>query len=72
LLAGRPKLLDRRKDGRRQRCPLANNLAANAADLVKAVHGVNVVEDGHRVKIGMAAARPPRPVNETFTPASHF
>jgi len=27
-----------RKDGRSQRCALANNLAANAADMVKAVH----------------------------------
>jgi hypothetical protein len=29
----------RRKDGRSQRGALANNLAANAADMVKAVHG---------------------------------
>jgi hypothetical protein len=27
-----------RKDGRSQRCALANNLAANAGSLVKAVH----------------------------------
>jgi hypothetical protein len=35
---GRPELSNLRKDGRSQRCALANNLAANAADMVKAVH----------------------------------
>ena len=38
-LAGRLDDLDRRKDGRSQRFALANNLPANAASLVKAVHG---------------------------------
>src|SRR6187551_1589351 len=37
-LAGRPKLSIRRTDGRSQRRSLANNLAANAADMVEAVH----------------------------------
>ena len=38
LLAGRPKLSIRRTDGRSQRRSLANNLAANAADMVEAAH----------------------------------
>jgi hypothetical protein len=37
-LAGRPALSNLRKDGRSQRGALANNLAANTADRVKAVH----------------------------------
>jgi hypothetical protein len=41
LLAGRPLVSKRRKDGRSQRLSLANNLPANAADVVKAVHGAH-------------------------------
>src|SRR6187551_1353638 len=37
-LAGRPKLSIRRTDGRSQRGLLADNLAANAADMVEAAH----------------------------------
>jgi hypothetical protein len=38
-----------RIDGRSQRCALANNLAANAADMVKAVHqGGTMLELGAR------------------------
>jgi len=40
LLAGRPKISMRRTDGRSQRMSLADNLQANAADVVKAVHAV--------------------------------
>jgi len=51
LLAGRPLVSKRRKDGRSQRMSLANNRAANAADRVKAaVHGRTMGEDGHHVK----------------------
>jgi len=32
-----------RKDGRSQRGALANNLRANAADMVKAVHGGTMI-----------------------------
>jgi hypothetical protein len=32
-----------RKDGRSQRDALANNLRANAADMVKAVHGGTMI-----------------------------
>src|SRR5215475_14304599 len=39
LLAGRPRISIERIDGRSQRRSLANNLPANAADVVKAVHG---------------------------------
>ena len=46
----------RRKDGRSQRCALANNLPANAADCVKAVHGRTMVQPPAAVK-----ARPSRP-----------
>jgi hypothetical protein len=38
LLASGVALSRWRKDGRSQRRALANNLAANAADMVKAVH----------------------------------
>jgi hypothetical protein len=39
LLAGRPKISGQeKKDGRSQRGWLANNLPANAADVVQAVH----------------------------------
>src|SRR5262249_14145224 len=37
-LAGRPRISIERIDGRSQRRSLANNLPANAADVVKAVH----------------------------------
>ena len=43
-LAGRPYVSIRRKDGRSQRGSLANNLPANAADLVKADHGRTMVK----------------------------
>jgi hypothetical protein len=48
-----------RKDGRSQRGALANNLAANAADMVKAVHRA-----GECAKCP-AAVKPQR-INETF------
>jgi hypothetical protein len=38
LLAGRQKISKVRKDGRSQRGSLANNLRANAADMIKTVH----------------------------------
>jgi hypothetical protein len=48
--------LDSRKDGRSQRWTLANNLAANAADRVKAVHKAHNDElDGNRQGPGDAA-----------------
>jgi hypothetical protein len=42
-LAGRRAISSLRKDGRSQRCALANNLRANAADMVKAVHGGTMI-----------------------------
>jgi hypothetical protein len=48
-----------RKDGRSQRCALANNLAANAADMVKAVHGGTMICRVHAVKVW------PQPVQNT-------
>jgi hypothetical protein len=41
-----------RKDGRSQRDSLANNLPANAADIVKAVHGCRMGMPGRNVKPG--------------------
>jgi hypothetical protein len=41
LLAGRPMVSKMRKDGRSQRMSLANNLPADAADRVVAVHGTH-------------------------------
>jgi hypothetical protein len=53
-----------RKDGRSQRCALANNLAANAMSLVKAVHqGGTMLElgasrqDPHLARTGPAKRR---------------
>jgi len=42
-LAGRPAISTLRKDGRSQRDALANNLRANAADMVKAVHAGTMI-----------------------------
>jgi len=42
-LAGRRAISSLRKDGRSQRYALANNLRANAADMVKAVHGGTMI-----------------------------
>src|SRR5262249_31315160 len=48
---GMSQISKRRKDGRSQRLPLANNLAANdAADGGWAEHDRTMVEDGHGVK----------------------
>jgi hypothetical protein len=40
-----------RKDGRSQRDALANNLRANAADMVKAVHGGTMICRARIVKV---------------------
>jgi hypothetical protein len=40
-----------RKDGRSQRDALANNLRANAADMVKAVHGRTMICRVFAVKV---------------------
>jgi hypothetical protein len=48
-----------RKDGRSQRGALANNLRANAADMVKAVHGGTMICHVHIVK------RRPKPAKST-------
>jgi hypothetical protein len=40
-----------RKDGRSQRGALANNLRANAADMVKAVHGRTMICRMQAVKV---------------------
>jgi hypothetical protein len=40
-----------RKDGRSQRDALANNLRANAADMVKAVHGGTMICHARIVKV---------------------
>ena len=50
-LAGRPAISTTRKDGRSQRGALANNLRANAADRVKAVHGRTMICRAHAVKV---------------------
>jgi hypothetical protein len=56
-LAGRPELSNLRKDGRSQRCALANNLAANAADMVKAGHGGTMMFWAGTVKARSAPAK---------------
>ena len=48
----------RRKDGRSQRGSLANNLRANAADMVKAVHAADNGEPGAPVKGGAHRVAP--------------
>ena len=50
LLAWRPMISIERKDGHSQRDSLANNLPANAADMVKAVHGQRMGKRGRGVK----------------------
>ncbi|MGB3656362.1 MAG: hypothetical protein WBA14_00310, partial [Pseudolabrys sp.] len=50
-LAGRRAISKLRKDGRSQRDALANNLRANAADMVKAVHGGTMICRTSPVKI---------------------
>src|SRR5215813_11829249 len=47
----RPAISTTRKDGRSQRGALANNLRANAADMVKAVHGCTMICRAHAVKV---------------------
>jgi len=46
-----------RKDGRSQRGALANNLRANAADMVKAVHGGTMICHARPVKDPLQTAR---------------
>jgi molybdopterin-guanine dinucleotide biosynthesis protein len=56
-LAGRPAISTLRKDGRSQRDALANNLRANAADMVKAVHhGRTMMRRADTVKARNAGA----------------
>jgi hypothetical protein len=55
-LAGRPAISSLRKDGRSQRDALANNLRANAADMVKAVHAGTMI--CHAVAVKVAAQAP--------------
>jgi hypothetical protein len=47
----RPAISTVRKDGRSQRRSLANNLRANAADMVKAVHGRTMICHALIVKV---------------------
>ncbi|HET9534441.1 MAG TPA: hypothetical protein VFP43_03730, partial [Mesorhizobium sp.] len=56
-LAGRRAISKLRKDGRSQRGALANNLRANAADMVKAVHGGTMICHVHPVKHPLQTAR---------------
>jgi hypothetical protein len=42
---------------------LANNLPANAADRVNAVHGRTMIEDGYRVKVLSGCCRHATPVS---------
>jgi hypothetical protein len=61
LLAGRQKISKVRNDGRSQRGSLANNLRANAADVIKTVHlydnGEPMAARQGRIAAGSIAAR---------------
>jgi hypothetical protein len=61
LLAGRPNVSMRSKDGRSQRRSLAHNLPANAADIVEAVHAaengeLNPARQGEKGPFGVRIA----------------
>ena len=65
LLARRPCVSMRSKDGRSQRRSLARNLPANAADVVEAVHArengeLDPVRQGEKARFGARIAAPPR------------